>query len=174
MQTTLYAYPASLTKDKSGRFLVRFPDLPEALTDGVTEEEALAEASDCLSEALMSRIADGESIPHPSPVGRNQYQIAPDSTVSIKAALYMAMRETGTTAATLARRLGIDHKEVRRMLDPRHPSKHPRLIDALQALGLVATFAVFDASRRVRIMSAPGAVKRSTMRPRTAIAVARE
>ena len=66
MRATVFAYPATLTRDSGGRFLVRFPDLPEALTDGASEAEALREAADALSEALMSRIVDGEAIPDPS------------------------------------------------------------------------------------------------------------
>jgi predicted RNase H-like HicB family nuclease len=42
--------------------------LPEALTDGADEAEALAEAADRLSEALASRIVDGDEIPAPSPL----------------------------------------------------------------------------------------------------------
>jgi hypothetical protein len=53
----------------------------------------LHEAADALSEALMSRIVDDEVIPDPSPVRRNQYQIAPDRTVALKAAFHRAMHE---------------------------------------------------------------------------------
>jgi len=35
----------------------------------------------------------------------------------------------------LARRLGVDEKEVRRMLDPGHGSKLPRIAEAIEALG---------------------------------------
>src|SRR5712692_1436397 len=117
MRATVFAYPATLSCDSERRFLVRFPDLPEALTDGASEAEALREAADALSEALMSRIVDGESIPDPSPIRRNQYQIAPEPTVALKAALHKAMRERKATAADLSRMLEIDHKEARRLLD---------------------------------------------------------
>ena len=52
-----------------------------------------------------------------------------------KAALYLALREAGITRLELAGRLGCDEKEVRRLLDPRHPSKLPRLEAALAQLG---------------------------------------
>jgi len=35
----------------------------------------------------------------------------------------------------LARRLGIDEKEVRRLLDPHYGSKLPRIAQAVEALG---------------------------------------
>ena len=52
-----------------------------------------------------------------------------------KAALYVAMREAGVSKMELARRLGVDEKEVRRMLDPGHGSKLPRIAEAIEALG---------------------------------------
>jgi antitoxin HicB len=55
--------------------------------------------------------------------------------MAAKAALYSAMRQAGLTYARLARKLGCDEREVRRMLDPRHPTKLPRIKEALDALG---------------------------------------
>jgi antitoxin HicB len=155
MQATLYAYPAALARDKAGRIVVRFRDLPEALTDGATEEEALAEAADCLSEALMSRIADGEPIPPPSPPTRGEHQVAPEPTVALKVALNTVTKEARVSAAELARRLRVDHKEARRLLDPRHTSKLPRLADALSALGHEVKITVHDASKRERLLTSP-------------------
>src|SRR5262245_55007846 len=134
MHSIIVAYPATLTRDKAGRYLVRFRDLPEALTDGKDEAEALEEASDCLSEALMSRIADHEDIPAPSTTRRGEYSIAPEPTVALKALLFSIVTASKISIAELARRLDIDHKEARRMLDPRHPTKFPRLQEALKSL----------------------------------------
>ena len=159
MRATVFAYPATLTRDAAGRFLVRFPDIPEALTDGATEEEALREAADALSEALMSRIADGETIPEPSAVGPDQYQIAPDATVALKVALHKALSEKAVTAAALSRLLEIDHKEARRLLDPKEKSKVPRLTAALAALGYSVITAIYDAAKRECILS--GAARKS-------------
>ena len=46
MTRTPYSYPARLEPDGEGRLVVHFPDLPEALTDGADEAEALTEAAD--------------------------------------------------------------------------------------------------------------------------------
>jgi antitoxin HicB len=146
MREIRYAYPARLRRDEDGRFVVSFPDLPEALTDGASLAEALAEAADCLSEALMSRIVDGEAIPAPSPRKAAQRLVAPDPTVALKAALHRVVRARKITAAALARRLRIDHKEARRLLDPRHPSKLPRLAAALAALDQHVAVSVLDAA----------------------------
>lgn len=55
--------------------------------------------------------------------------------MAAKAALYLALRESGMTNVQLARKLGCDEREVRRMLDPRHATKLPRIKEALEALG---------------------------------------
>ena len=146
MQATLCAYPAELTEDEIGNFVVHFPDLPEALTSGGDMAEALTEASDCLSEALAGRIVDKEVIPRPSAVRSGQYQVAPEPMIALKAALYSAMREHGVTVAKLARELGIGHKEARRLLSPRHRSRLAGLQEALALMGYEVLIAV-DNSR---------------------------
>jgi predicted RNase H-like HicB family nuclease len=72
-----YSYPAIPEPDEDGRVVIRFPDLQQALTDGANEAEALSEATDCLSEALASRIVDGEEIPAPDLLAAGQYLISP-------------------------------------------------------------------------------------------------
>ena len=48
-----FSFPAILTPDESdGGFVVRFRDLPEAITQGDFVELALAEAADYLEEAI--------------------------------------------------------------------------------------------------------------------------
>lgn len=60
------AYPAMLETNEGGAVLVSFPDIPEALTEGSTEREALAEAKDCLIAALDGYIEGRREIPQPS------------------------------------------------------------------------------------------------------------
>ena len=43
-RSTQLAYPVRLETDDRGAVLVSFLDIPEALTEGATEQEALAEA----------------------------------------------------------------------------------------------------------------------------------
>lgn len=45
------------------------------------------------------------------------------------------MQEAGVSKVELAKRLGIDEKEVRRLLDPHHGSKLPRIAEAVRMLG---------------------------------------
>jgi antitoxin HicB len=130
-----FSWPAALVKQRDGKILVRFPDIPEALTEGDDDSDAVLQASDCLSEAIAGRIADGEDIPAPSRPRRGQRLISPEPLIAAKAALYVAMKDSRTSNATLARRVGCDEKEIRRLLDPRHRSKIGRIEEALRALG---------------------------------------
>ena len=135
MSRTPFSYPARLEPDEEGRLVVHFPDLPDALTDGADETEALSEASDCLSTALAARIANGEDIPAPSRLRRGQYLVAPDATMALKAALYGALRTRKMTVADLARRLDVDYRQAARLVDPRAASKLVSLEAALAQLG---------------------------------------
>jgi antitoxin HicB len=71
-----FDFPAVIEPDEAGRFLVRFPDLLEALTDGATIEDAMNAAADCLTVALSGRLSDGLPVPVPSRVARGQYGVA--------------------------------------------------------------------------------------------------
>jgi antitoxin HicB len=140
-----YSYPATFERDEDGRYVVRFPDLPEALTDGASEEEALAEAADCLSEALASRIVDGEEIPSPSSPRGGEYLISPDPTIALKAALHTALAGHAMTIADLAHLLRIkDWHQAARLIDPKRPSKLRRLAAALDALGCTIEIVIRD------------------------------
>ena len=131
-----FIYPATLTPDKEdGGFVVTFVDLPEAITQGENVEDALSEAADCLDEAIANRIVMGLPIPLPSSAKRGRYPVLLAAQTAAKAALYLAIQQAQVTKAELAKRLACDEKEVRRLLDPRHPSKLPRIESALAAVG---------------------------------------
>lgn len=159
-----FEYPCAIKRDKAGFYLATFPDLPEAGTDGKTLDEAIGEAVDCLGEALASRLVDGEPIPGPSRPKRGQWVLAPESTLALKIALNQALSARRKTAADLARVLCCDHKEARRLLDPRQSSKAPRLTEALAALGYGVVINIYDQSKRERIMSSPLARRAAALR----------
>lgn len=131
-----FVYPVNLRRDhQTGGFVVRFNDFPEAITQGNTLEEAISEAADCLEEAVAGRIRRGEPIPAPSRPRARQQLIPVPTPMALKAALYLALMQAGTSKVELAKRLRCDEKEIRRMLDPRHPTKLPRIQAALAVLG---------------------------------------
>lgn len=131
-----FTYPVVLNEDETdGGFVVTFPDVPEAITQGEDVADALAQAADALEEAMAGRIRRGDGIPVPSQPDAGQPVVPVPAQTAAKAALYLALQEAGLSKVELAARLGCDEKEVRRLLDPRHPSKLPRIQSALAALG---------------------------------------
>ena len=131
-----FIYPARLKPDTvDGGFTITFSDLPEAITQGEDVEDALDEAADCLDEAVVNRIVSGLPIPFPSFVEKGHVPVPLAAQTAAKAALHIALQEAQITTTALAKRLACDEKEVSRLLDPRHPSKLPRLEAALAAIG---------------------------------------
>jgi len=72
--------------------------------------------------------------------------VAVAADVAAKLAVLQAFAEAGISKVELARQLGKDEKEVRRILDPRHPTKLPTLTEALRALGKPLVVAVEEAA----------------------------
>ena len=130
-----FAYPARLTSEPEGGYLVTFPDLPDALTQGEDREDAIAMAADCLAETIAARIAERADIPAPSPVKRGQVRVAVPAHVALKAALYVAMKQEGVSMNELARTLRGQPVQVRRLLDPGRASSMKRIDQALSVMG---------------------------------------
>jgi len=131
-----FVYPAKLTADrKDGGYTVTFRDVPEAITQGDDVPEALSEAEGALQAAIEGRIEDELDIPKPSSAKRGEEPVATPITTALKAAVYIALRDEGVSKSELARRMNIDEKEARRLLDPKHQSKVAALERALTALG---------------------------------------
>jgi antitoxin HicB len=131
-----FVYPAILTPDAQQRgFVVTFPDVPEAITQGDDIPEALHQAVDCLDEAIAGRIRRRERIPEASAVRPDQYAISLPVSTAAKSALYLAMQQGKATERELAERLRCDEQEVSHLLDPRRTANISRLESALGALG---------------------------------------
>lgn len=129
-------FVCQLEPNGEGGFIATFPDVPEALTEGATREEAIENAADALEVALLGRMKDGDNIPipHTRPKGGGVV-VHVSAQASAKLAFYAAFRQSGLTQSALARKIGKDEAEVRRMLDPYHATKLPALDEALHALG---------------------------------------
>ena len=131
-----FVYPALLMQDEQdGGFVVTFPDVPEAITQGEDVSDALQQAADCLEEAIAGRIRRQACIPTVSPGRPDCYSVPLPAQTAAKAALYLAVRQTGMTPGEIAVRPHCDAEEIRRLPDPRHASKLSRLEAALTALG---------------------------------------
>ncbi len=141
-----YVYRALFERgERRGNVVVTFPDVPEAITQGRGEADARAMAEEALDLALLSYLERGKPLPKPRAKGRELIDIAAAPDVAAKLAVLEAFAASGLSKSELARRLGKDEKEVRRILDPRHPTKLPALTTALRALGKRLVVGVMEA-----------------------------
>ncbi len=128
-----FVYPYRVFQSDDGAWQVRFPDVPEALTEGGTEAEAHHLAEDALIAALGGLAKLKRDLPEPTAEG--EFFVVVPMLQSAKLALYLAMREAGLNKVTLAHKLGKQEGEVRRMLDLDHQTKIGALESALLLLG---------------------------------------
>ena len=141
-----FAYPAQFTPDEGGSLMVRFRDLPEAITSGCDLADAIEQAADCLQEALAGRLVRRDVIPRPSKQRPGERRIPVAMYLAPKLALFTAMERAGIGNSELARRLGVTELAVRGMLNPKHETKAGKIEAALRAMGKEAVVHVGDAA----------------------------
>ena len=130
-----FQFPVLLTDAEEGGYVVTCRDLPQLVTQGENVQDALEQASDAMDEVFATYLIEGLDFPEPSKARRREHLVSPPAETVAKAALYVAMRQAGISKTQLARRLGVDEKEVRRLLDPHYGSKLPRISKAIGLLG---------------------------------------
>lgn len=127
-------YPINIVPD--GKFfLVVFPDIPEAITQGRSMKEAQAVAKDALETALDFYFEDSRAVPEPSRIKRGQHFVELPASISAKVLLLNEMISQGVRPAELARRLRTTPQEVNRLTNIRHASKIDGIERAFTALG---------------------------------------
>jgi antitoxin HicB len=130
----MFDYPVTLTPDE-GTVMVTFADVPEAITFGLDEDEALRQAVDALESALTFYIEDRKPLPTPSKPKRGQKTVRPSALECGKLGVYQAMTEQGIKKSELARRLGWHMPQIDRLFDLRHASKLDQIEAAASVLG---------------------------------------
>ena len=130
----MFDYPVTLTPD-DGTLLVTFADVPEAITFGTDEGEALLNAVDALETALSFYVDARQPLPVPSKPKRGQKTVRPSALEGAKLGIYQAMMEQGIRKSELARRLGWHLPQVDRLFDLRHASRFDQIESAARALG---------------------------------------
>ena len=125
-------YFATFENDE-GTVLVRFPDVPGAITYGVDDKDAKVRARDALATALEMYVESRKPLPPVKFSGGHPITLR--GLESAKIALHEAMREKRVTKAMLTKRLGVHPPQVDRLLDFRHSSRLDAIEDALEAVG---------------------------------------
>jgi antitoxin HicB len=123
-----FGYRYKLERQRNGWWLVRFPGIPEALTEGETEDEARRNAVDCVIAALEGYMKAGKPLPRQGAGHSGPDRVVLPSLVTAKLAVYETLRTRGWSKLRLAKELGMPENSVRRLLDLRH-SSHMWVID---------------------------------------------
>lgn len=130
-----FEYPVAFEKERDGTLIATCRDLPEVVTQGQDHDDASFAAEGALQAAIEYRIREGLDIPKPTTPKRGERLVSVPPETAAKAALYLVMEEQGISKVELARQLNMNEKEVRRMLDPGHATKIPRIAEVLRILG---------------------------------------
>ena len=129
-------FPVTLIPDhKDGGFVVTFTDIPEAITQGETVEEALEYAKEALEQAIEFYFEDKRAVPLPSKPKRGQSCIDLPTSYAAKVLLLNEMVKQNIRPTELARRLHTTPQEINRLTNLRHTSRIDGIAAALQALG---------------------------------------
>ena len=134
----MLAYLLETTPDDNGTLLVTCPAFPEVTTFGEDQAQARLHAIDAIEEAIAARISDGDPIPAPATdaaIRRHKgLWVKLPLMTSLKAHLYMALREADMTRAQLARDLGWHREQVDRLFRLDHASRLDQIEAAFKKL----------------------------------------
>jgi antitoxin HicB len=145
----MIVYPAKFKRDKDG-ISVTFPGVPEAITCGHSEAQAVEYAVDALETIFSAYMKQRRDIPQPRPCVKGMRPIALPTLTEAKIRLYEAMRQAGVRKADLARRMGWQKSQVDRLLDLRHRSRLDQIEGALAKLHKRLAMHVEDVPRALR------------------------
>ncbi len=158
-----FLYPATVSEHAPGDYVVRFQDVPEAITGGDTVQAAMLQAPDALAAAIEGYLELDRLPPLPSvSAAAGAFAVPLDTALAARVALVRAMSEQGVSLAELARRMETDWKTVQRIRTGKAVSAD-KVLAALAAVGLVSSLTVQpifsqDAAEELRWRSAYQAV----------------
>jgi antitoxin HicB len=128
-------FPVRLKAAEEGGYIVTFPDIPEAVTQGEDVQDALHHAADALETALDFYFEGRRPVPTPSKPKRGQRVVELPPSLAAKVLLLNEMLRQKVRPAELARRIGTTPQEVNRITNIRHTTRIDRVDTALRALG---------------------------------------
>lgn len=114
-------FPAQITFDKNeNRYFVQFLDIPEAITEGESLEEACFNASEALTLAIEGRLEEGIDVLEPSELKKGQKLIPPSVRAQAALLIRWAKSHGNHTTSELARSLNTSWPAVSRLENPKH------------------------------------------------------
>ena len=127
-------YPAYFQPCENG-YVVKFRDIPKAITQGHSIENAIEMAEDALLTALSFYFEDNRNIPKPSPPAASERLISLPLSAWVKVMLLNALLDDRVSQTCLANRMGIKPQQVTRIVNLKHSTKIDTLEAAFKALG---------------------------------------
>lgn len=114
-------------------YLVLFPDVEGAITEGATFAEAVFNAKDALAVMLQHYVEQGSGLPKISYLDGEFIELT--SHIKLKLLLNEAFKASGFTQKKLAEQWGKKQPEVARLLDIHYGSKLGAMEDMFGQLG---------------------------------------
>ncbi|MBB3193918.1 type II toxin-antitoxin system HicB family antitoxin [Roseateles terrae] len=131
-----FSFPAKFEPDAdTGGYVVTFRDIPEAITQGDSLEDARAMALDALATAMEFYQEEQRAVPEPSALEPGEELVTLPVSMQAKLLLLNEMVAQKIRPADLARAMGIKPQEVTRLLDLGHTTKIDALAAAFTAIG---------------------------------------
>lgn len=135
-------YPAKITRDEDGLYLVRFIDIEEGISEGETLEEALFNAQEVLTLSIEGRMDEKMNVPSPSVIDEDDiYMVAPSAMVQA-ALLVRENRKNKLSMAEFARMLQTSWPAASKLENPHNSPTIKMLEKAASVLGkrLIVSF----------------------------------
>jgi len=128
-------YPAVFEQAQTNCIVVTFRDIPEAITQGSNEAEAIDMAQDALITAFDFYFEDRRMIPVPSAPQTKERLIEVPPSVAAKILLLNEMIAQQIKPIDLARCMRVKPQEIQRLMNLSHHTKIDTIHAALSALG---------------------------------------
>lgn len=128
-------YPAHFAPASEGGFVVTFRDIPEAITQGETEAEAMEMAEDALLTAMDFYFEDKRPVPPPSALLPEERLVELPLGTWAKVLLLNEMLAQKVSASELARRMGTSPQNVNRLTSINQLTKIDTVEKAMRAVG---------------------------------------
>jgi antitoxin HicB len=121
---------------KAGGFVVSLPDFGYGVTQGETDQEAIAMAQDLLMLTIGDYMRESKALPAPRRHRGSKFRPVPlPALQAVKVDLYAAFLESGLKKVELARRMEIPKTNIERLFSLRHHSRLNQIEAAFAALG---------------------------------------
>lgn len=126
-------YYAKIEKEED-YFLVSFPDVPGAITDGDTLEEALANASEALNGCLESDFDREIELPEPKKYNGKQYHlILVDKHIEISHLIRKLRNEMHETQLQVANKLDTSYQNYQKLENPKKCNPNIKTLEKISA-----------------------------------------